>query len=189
MLRPQFENNEIRHLEQGYLQRRRVEYARDAKQADKLAKNAGTRIRKGELTKKNLEEIFRWKNASSRFYARLKSLFDSNPAEFVAAVLKRVREIVVDGDGGDAVAELMKLKGVRVPTASAFLANIYPEKFTVIDTLALRALGVIDQEIAFYRYYNNECSRLAKETGVSIRTLDRALWEWGKTHPPRRSRR
>jgi lambda repressor-like predicted transcriptional regulator len=135
------------------------------------------------------KEIFRWKNASSRFYERLESLFHANPPEFVATILKRVREIVdAGGDAGDAVAELLKLNGVQVPTASAVLANVYPEKFTVIDQLALRALGVNDQAIAFYRYYNNECHRLASENGVSIRTLDRALWEWGKTNPPRRTR-
>jgi hypothetical protein len=81
------------------------------------------------------------------------------------------------------------LKGVRVPTASAFLANIYPNQFTVIDELALMAPGVHDREIAFYLCCNDECSRLAKENKVSNRTLDRALWEWGKTNPLARKRR
>jgi thermostable 8-oxoguanine DNA glycosylase len=190
MLRLQFEANEIKRLEKGYLGRQRVKYTRDAKQADKMAKDAGTKIRNGEPTKETLKEIFRWKNASSRFYERLEGLFDSNPPEFVAAILKRVHEIVAAGeDAGKALAELLKMKGVRVPTASAFLANIYPKQFTVIDELALRALGVHDQEIAFYLYYNDECSRLAKENNVSNRTLDRALWEWGKTHPRGRKRK
>jgi thermostable 8-oxoguanine DNA glycosylase len=189
MLRLQFEINEINRLEQDYFQRP-VDYAGDAKQADKLAEDAGTKIRKGELTKENLKVIFHWKHASSRFYERrLKGAFDSNDADFVGAILKRVREIVDAGeDAGNAVAEFLKLKGVGVPTASAFLANIYPKKFTVIDELALRALGVNDKAIAFYLYYNDECSRLAKEKDVSNRTLDRALWEWGKTHPLRRTR-
>ena len=69
------------------------------------------------------------------------------------------------------------------------LANIYPNRFRVIDALALRALGVQNPEIAFYRGYNDACLSLAKQFGVSARTLDRALWEWGKTHPPKRRRR
>jgi thermostable 8-oxoguanine DNA glycosylase len=184
----QFENNKIKRLEQGYL-RRRVKDAGDAKKADKMAKTAGTKIRNGELTKENLKVIFHWKHESSWFYARLARAFDSNLCEDVRTILKRVQAMVTKGDGGDAVAELLKLKGVQVPTASAFLANIYPKKFTVIDQLALRALGVNDQNIAFYLYYNDECSRLATENRVSKRTLDRALWEWGKTNPPRRARR
>jgi len=189
MLRLKFETNEIKRLERGYLGRQRVKYTRDAKQADEMAKDAGTKIRNGEPTKETLKEIFRWKNASSRFYARLEGLFDSNTHEFVTAVLKRVRIVDAGEDAGNAVAKFLKLEGVGVPTASAFLANIYPKQFTVIDELALRALGVDNQEIAFYLYYNDECSRLAKENKVSNRTLDRALWEWGKTNPPRRTRR
>jgi hypothetical protein len=71
MLRLQFEANQIKRLEKGYLGRQRVKYTRDARQADKLAKDAGTKIRNGEPTKETLKEIFRWKNASSRFYERL----------------------------------------------------------------------------------------------------------------------
>jgi thermostable 8-oxoguanine DNA glycosylase len=188
MLVHQFKNDEIEGLKHGYL-RRPVNYAGQGEQADKIAEHAGTKIREGELTTENLKVIFHWKHASSPYYARLKAAFDSNPPECVTAILERVREIVAaDGDAGTAVAELVELKGVQVPTASAFLANIYPEKFTVIDRLALRALSVNDPEIAFYCYYNDECSRLARENGVSKRTLDRALWEWGKTNPPRRKR-
>jgi hypothetical protein len=88
MLGLQFENNEIKRLEQDYL-RRRVRYAGDAEKADKMAKDAGTKIRKGELTAENLKAIFRWKHASSRFYARLEKVFDSNPPEYVTTILKR----------------------------------------------------------------------------------------------------
>jgi hypothetical protein len=52
---------------------------------------------------------------------------------------------------------------------------------------ALRlALGMHNPEIALYRSYNDACLGLAKQFSVCVRTLDRALWEWGKTHTPKR---
>jgi hypothetical protein len=123
---------------------------------------AGERIRNGERTKENLKIIFRWKNISSRFYAsRLEPAFDRNSEQEVTAALTRAHETrnVVE-----AISALTGLSGVRVPTASAMLANIYPERFTVIDQLALRALGVVDPEIAFYLCYNDRLH----ETGEGI---------------------
>jgi hypothetical protein len=186
MLRLRFDQSEIGQLEQGYLQR--AAGIKDGGQVDRDAEAAGARIRDGDRTKTNLDILFRWKHSSSRFLATLIKVFDSNSPERVTAVLNAVHEIVESGgDAGDAVTKLVELNGVAVPTASAFLANIYPEKFTVIDILALRSLGVDDPAIAFYRYYNSECLRLAKENNISMRTLDRALWEWGKTNSPRKT--
>ena len=44
-----------------------------------------------------------------------------------------------------AIAALIELNGVQVRTASAMLAAIYPDQYTVMDELALRALGVDDE--------------------------------------------
>ena len=165
---------------------RPVKYAADSKVADEIALSAGTRIRQGERTKENLKILFHWKNESSRFYkSKLEPAFDSNHADCVATVLRSVDEAK---NVEDAILALTKFRGVEVPTASAMLANIYPDRFTVIDTLSLRALGVENPQIAFYRSYNDACLSLAKRFGVSVRTLDRALWEWGKTHSPKRRR-
>ena len=177
---------EIGRLEQGYFQRS-VSYAANSEEADAIAMSAGQRIRDGERTKENLKIIFRWKHESSRFYrSTLKPLFDKNLPDDVTKALKLADEAQSDSE---AIAALLSLKGVQVPTASAMLANIYPDRFTVIDSLALRALGVDNQEIAFYLLYNDECQSMADRYQVSRRSLDRALWEWGKTHPPERARR
>jgi thermostable 8-oxoguanine DNA glycosylase len=176
---------EILSLEECYF-RTPIKYARDSEEADAIASAAGKRIRDGQRTKENLKKIFYWKHESSRFYAsRLEPAFDSNSQTDVERALALVHEAQT---GCEAVAALLELKGVQVPTASAILANIYPERFTVIDRLALRALGVNNPEIAFYLLYNDECRRLAERHSVLMRSLDRALWQWGKTHPPRRPR-
>jgi hypothetical protein len=77
------------------------------------------------------------------------------------------------------VNALLQLKGIRVPTASAILAHLYPERFTVIDVRALNALSISNFELAFYNYYNEYCIKFAKEHNVSLRDLDRSLWELG----------
>ncbi len=172
---------EIFQLEEGYLCRP-VSYATDSKEADGMARTAGERIRNGERTKENLKIIFRWKNDSSRFYAStLEPVFERNSEEEVTAALTRALEA---GTEAEAVSALTALWGVQVATASAILANIYPDRFTVMDQLGLRALGVDDPEVAFYLYYNTTCTELAKQCEVPLRTLDRALWERGNRRRP-----
>jgi hypothetical protein len=65
--------------------------------------------------------------------------------------------------------------------ASAILTATDQERYSVIDYRALESLGASDQktDLNFYIYhYFPECKRLASETGVSLRILDRALWLW-----------
>jgi hypothetical protein len=70
--------------------------------------------------------------------------------------------------------------------ASAILTAIDQNRHTIIDWRALHALGVPDWpiDVNFYlkRYYP-ECSRIAQQTGLSLRTVDRALWQWSAEHP------
>jgi len=78
---------------------------------------------------------------------------------------------------------LTGLRGVGTPMASAILTALDQEQYTVIDFRALEALGVANAQadLEFYiRHYLPECKRLASEAGVSLRTLDRALWAWSK---------
>jgi thermostable 8-oxoguanine DNA glycosylase len=167
--------------------RRPVRSGINSAAADRIARCAGSRIRKGERTKKNLDKIFLWKHESSPYYKSLKRSFDFNSEECVETVLTRVAKSATDAE---AVIELTRLKGVDVRTASAMLANIYPGRFTVMDIHALRALGINNNEkVALYLIYNQICSHIAQKCGVSLRTLDRALWEWGKTHRPKRNQR
>lgn len=64
--------------------------------------------------------------------------------------------------------------------ASAILTAIDPERYTVIDFRALEALGNManDCSVNFYLNYLDACRRLAKGHDVSLRDLDRALWQW-----------
>jgi hypothetical protein len=81
-----------------------------------------------------------------------------------------------------AIAVLLGLNGVQIPVASAILAAIDPDRFTIIDVRALEALGVTKYvlTINFYLEYLNKCRELARENRVPLRMLDRALWQWSK---------
>jgi hypothetical protein len=72
------------------------------------------------------------------------------------------------------------LQGVQVPVASAILTAIDPERYTVIDFRALEALGCDskDRSVNFYLAYLKTCRQLASKHGVTLRNLDRALWQW-----------
>ena len=86
-----------------------------------------------------------------------------------------------------AVEALIELSGVGVPVASAILTAIYPNRYTIIDFRALEALGTntTNRSVSFYLRYLRHCRETAEMYGVSLRQLDRALWQWSyeRTQP------
>jgi hypothetical protein len=146
-------------------------------QDDEVALNAGSLIRDGQCTRENLELIFEWKT-NGRGRSRLAKNSDAEISDALNLVLKANTDRV-------AVALLTGLSGVQIPVASAVLTTIYPDRFTIIDFRALHALGVEQPQITvdFYLSYLDQCRHLAKEHNVSLRTLDRALWQWSKENP------
>ena len=96
-----------------------------------------------------------------------------------------------DLDSSD-VKALLELQGVDVPVASAILAAIFPERYTVLDFRSLEALGHARHDVSFYEEYLAFCRRLAESEIVKpqsdlpaptpLRALDRALWEWSKAN-------
>jgi len=151
--------------------------ARYSFQEDAEALDAGERIRAGEYTRGNIAKIFEWKT-NGRGRSRLEKNSDADITDtlYLATEAKTDRA---------AVAVLTGLNGVQVPVASAILTAIDPKRFTIIDFRALEALGVLQPVISinFYLEYLEECRRLAGKNGVSLRTLDRALWQWSKEAP------
>ena len=81
---------------------------------------------------------------------------------------------------------LTLLSGVQLPTATALLSVAFPDRHTIADvrsTEALEQLGEWDGH-GGYLAYRDACQRLAKGLDVSLRTLDRALWQWSKAGHP-----
>jgi len=151
---------------------------------EKAAFEAGEAIRNGDFTLANLEAIVRWKSERVVHYL----IGNSNEK------IKRALSIAAaPGTSTDAaVTALLELHGVDLPVASAILAAIFPERYTVLDFRALEALGHARHDVRFYEEYLAFCKRLAESNIVTpqsdlpaptpLRTLDRALWEWSRNH-------
>ena len=154
------------------------------RQQEKAAFEAGEAIRKGEYTLANLEAIVRWQAECAVPYLITNSNENIRKALAVAAAPKTPT--------GDAVKALLDLQGIDIPLASAILAAIFPERYTVLDFRALEALGHARHDVQFYEEYLAFCKRLAESNIVKpqselpgatpLRTLDRALWEWSRKY-------
>jgi hypothetical protein len=78
---------------------------------------------------------------------------------------------------------LLDLDGVGVPTASVLLYFAFPNDYPILDVRALESLGVRPRSqypVSFWLQYLAACRELARRCGVSIRTLDKALWQHSK---------
>lgn len=141
---------------------------------DDSALFAGKRIASGEYSKDNLRTIATWKSP------RRAALIDDNEEGDIAVALKFAAAPTTPE--ALAVAVLTALHGVGIPMASAILTAINPDRFTVLDFRALQSLGVENwpDTLGLYVSYLKACRELAAKHGKSLRTLDRALWQWSK---------
>jgi len=171
---------DLQHLAEEYWQ----QADEKEKLLEKAAFEAGEAIRNGDYTLANLEAIVRWKSERAVQYLIANSTEKIKHALAVAAS--------PDSTTSAAVKALLELHGVDIPVASAILSAIFPERYTVLDYRSLEALGHARHDVHFYEEYLAFCKRLAESEIVKpqgdlpgptpLRALDRALWEWSKTH-------
>jgi len=103
--------------------------------------------------------------------------------------LRKVTRIALDPGSPERVKIeiLTQLSGVGWPTASVILhlcdKNLYP----ILDYRALWSVGVkAPSQYGFelWQAYTQFTRELSREAGCSMRTLDRALWQYSKEHQP-----
>jgi hypothetical protein len=147
------------------------------KEDDGAALGAGLRIRGGDFSRDNLTIIFDWKTGG-----RGRSRLDRNTTDEITDALALAVSAKTERA---AVAVLMGLNGVQTPVASAVLTAIDPARYTVIDFRALESLGIKNKTITvdFYLEYLDYCRQLADKFRITLRDMDRALWQWSKEHP------
>ncbi len=142
---------------------------------DKGALRAGSSIAGGDYSRENLKTIVRWKSSRKIAWITLNTDIEIARSLQFASDPRTSEKSAVD--------VLCRLHGVGVPVASAILTTINPEKYTIIDFRALESLGVTkwpNDSIDYYISYLQKCRELASIHKVSLRTLDRALWQWSK---------
>lgn len=145
--------------------------------SEAAALQSGQRIVAGDYSLENLQPIIVWK--ASRALGHV----GQNTAEELEEALSFVVKGISDRAS---IALLMGLRGVRAPMASAILTAIDPERFTVVDKLALKSLKQQRSDLtpSFYVAYLKFCRATAQEQGLSLRDLDRALWQYSNRREP-----
>lgn len=141
-----------------------------------LASEALRRIRRERrLRKPDLIALARWKTPRSRHRVA------SNPEAFVEAV---TRFALTTTDEKLRIVELTRLAGVGWPTASVILHFCHQDPYPILDVRALWSLGVEKPRsrhgFDLWWTFTRACRRLARRAGCSMRTLDRALWQYSK---------
>jgi len=145
------------------------------KDTDMVPNSVGKFARdKGYLNVKNLYAMCNWK--SSR---RAKVVQDGNPAT--------IREITKfafsTSDQRSKISALTLLPGVMSPTATVILHFCAKKPYPILDFRAIWSLGEerpYSYDFEHWWEYAETCRELAKRNGVSIRNLDKALWQYSK---------
>jgi thermostable 8-oxoguanine DNA glycosylase len=101
----------------------------------------------------------------------------------VEEITKEAFKLAEKDDIQGSIKLLLQLEGVAIPIASTILAMKYPDKFAIIDKRVITALGKKEwlksylQDPRTYEEYLLLLRKLAKERGVSLRDLERSLFE------------
>jgi hypothetical protein len=150
----------------------------DADDAEVEAMGRAARAR-GWYTRDEFLTVTRWKTPRSR------SKCESNDEASVEAA---TRLALSTPDEQIRIESFSRLRGVAYPTASVLLHFACPDAYPIIDVRALWSLGwdspPMSCTFAFWWEYTVACRSLAKNAGVTVRTLNRALWQYSKEHQP-----
>jgi len=142
----------------------------------KIEAEIAPRIRaRGYYTREDFLDLCYWKTP------RTKKLVYSNTVETIQELtrlaLSKPQERL-------RIEILTHLQGVGWPTASVLLHFGYDNLYPILDFRALWSLGLekppSQYGFDFWMDYTHYCRLLAAEINVSMRMLDRALWEYSK---------
>ena len=143
-----------------------------------LAAGAAARAR-GHYTRAEFLSVCRWKSPRSA---------PKVAANDEAAIVAATARALATRDEEARIGALLELEGVGAPTASTLLYFAFPRDYPILDVRALESLGVKARSqypVSFWLEYLRTCRELARSSGVSIRTLDKALWQHSKERAER----
>jgi hypothetical protein len=148
------------------------DYAGERTFIEQVAKPARAR---GWLTSDEFTELVRWKTRGRSVPAFLRN--DPRVMESASRVA-----CAPETPPSERTRPLLALEGVAYPGASVVLHFVCRTRYPILDRRALESLGYVSQRTtyteAFWGDYVRTCRALARENGVTMRVLDRALWAW-----------
>ena len=150
---------------------------------DRTAVGVGDGARqRGYLDRADFTELALWKSAG-----RSKKHLVPNSESYVQAV---TAGSLRSTEPRFKIEVLRILNGVDWPTASVILHFCDRERWPIFDYRAFWSLGQPDPAgrytFTLWDQYTRFTRDLADRTGVSMRTLDRALWAYAKRYQPPR---
>ncbi len=128
----------------------------------------------GHLTKKQLQVICKWKSPRSA------GNMLSNDPEFVEEITTFAFKTKNERSR---VESLTLLDGVGWPSASVILHLYHNDPYPLLDFRALWSIGiekVPHYNFDFWNKYVLFCRKIALDNNVSMRVLDKALWQYSK---------
>ena len=134
----------------------------------------------GHLTKTQLQLLAKWK--SPRSAGRIENNTEGYIREITSFALST-------SDERARIEALTLLDGVLWPTASVVLHLFHDQKYPILDYRALWSVSTeVPTQYSFQLWgeYVHFCRTVATKSGVSMRVLDRALWQYSKLHQPKR---
>lgn len=155
---------------------KRYDYA--AKPSDKGIEEKFKTLLKRQrfLTRDNLVEVGIWKSP--------------RPKEQYAAngdlAVRELTEFSFSAKSEQAkMGALLVLKGVSYPLASVILHFAFPDEYPILDFRALWSLGWEQPSSYTFEFWEKYCMKvreISKGLNLSIRTIDKALWQYSKEH-------
>lgn len=132
----------------------------------------------GHLTKAQLRLLAKWKSPRSAVH------IEKNTENFIQEV---TRFSLGARDERARIESLTILSGILWPTASVVLHFFHADQYPIID---FRALWSVGSEVPkqytfeFWQVYVEFCRSTAERNGVTMRVLDRALWQYSSENQP-----
>jgi hypothetical protein len=119
--------------------------------------------------------LCRWKTPRSQ------TRVASNPADYIEAITQTALSAPSEHLR---IEVLTLLNGVRWPTASVVLHFCHADPYPILDVRALWSLSLdantVLYNFEFWNEYTRYCRKLAEQADVTMRELDRALWQYSK---------
>lgn len=128
----------------------------------------------GFLDRDNLFQICNWK--SSRKAASANENSDDTVKELTKFAFSTVDEYL-------RIASLTLLKGVMWPTASVILHFCVSDRYPILDVRAIWSLSEEKPSYYSFEYWQNYmsvCQEIADRNQITVRYLDKALWQYSR---------
>jgi hypothetical protein len=130
--------------------------------------------KRGYFLKDEFLVLGRWKSPRPILH------YSKNSQEYIAEVTKASLQ---SNSEQFRIEVLTLLSGVSWPVASTILHFVFENQYPILDFRALWSLGINEApayDFTFWQAYVKYCQELAETHKLSIRQLDKALWQYSK---------